>query len=84
MNSLVRKLSPSGYENEIKRAHEELEAEGYSDSMWGSSAGFGNIGKGVPRFNLPAVPDVRFISIEYLSKELTRLLASGFPEIVHR
>lgn len=58
MNSFVQKFSSSSYQNEIKKSYEELEDDGFSGAMWGSSAGFGNLSKGVPKFNLPAVPDV--------------------------
>ncbi|KAL5529144.1 PRE2 [Sanghuangporus baumii] len=57
MNSLVRKFSNKCYDSELRKAHDELEEDGFNDAMWGSSAGFGNLSKGLPRFNLPTVPD---------------------------
>lgn len=59
MNTLVSKFSNTSYDEELRRTQDELEDEGLSGAMWGSGAGFGNLSKGLPTFNLPCVPDVR-------------------------
>ena len=59
MNALVAKYLGSSHEDEIRKQYDELEADS-SYAMWGSTAGFGNLSKGIPTFNLPSVPDVRY------------------------
>ena len=59
MNSLVQKYSSTSFEGELRKAREELNDDEIDAAMWGSSAGFGLLNKGVPTFNLPSVPDVR-------------------------
>ena len=61
MNSLTERFATTGYAAELKRAKDILgEDEDGMDLMWGSQAGFGNLAGGVPKFNIPAVPDVCF------------------------
>lgn len=62
MNSLVRQFDTSSAFSEIKRAKAIIEEDGdnMSDLMWGSYGGFGNLANGIPKFNIPAVPDVSF------------------------
>lgn len=60
MNSLVQRLDTGGALSEINRAKAIVEEDGdtVSDLMWGSYGGFGNLATGIPKFNMPAVPDV--------------------------
>ena len=58
MNSLVTRFSATSREAELKRAYDELEEEGAGASMWGSTAGYAMINKGVPMCKLPNVADV--------------------------
>lgn len=60
MNSLVQRFDAKGAISEIKRARAIVEEDGdnVSELMWGSYGGFGNLATGVPKFNIPAVPDV--------------------------
>jgi 20S proteasome subunit beta 5 len=60
MNSLVQRFDTNSVISEIKRAKAIIEEDGddVSASMWGSCGGFGNLATGVPKFNIPAVPDV--------------------------
>ena len=64
MNSLVRQFDTSSAFSEIKRAKAIIEEDGdnMSDLMWGSYGGFGNLANGIPKFNIPAVPDVSFLT----------------------
>ena len=63
MNSLTERFATTGYAAELKRAKDVLgEEEDGMDLMWGSQAGFGNLANGVLKFNIPAVPDVRYRS----------------------
>jgi len=59
MNSLVQRFDSNSALKEIKRAKAIIEEDGdnVSDLMWGSYGGFGNLATGIPRFNIPAVPD---------------------------
>ena len=60
MNKFVDRFSTSNAMAEIRRAKEILEEEDDgSEVMWGSQAGFGALARGVPRFAVPDVPDVR-------------------------
>jgi len=57
MNSLVSRFASSSATNELP-GRDGLEDGDVPDSMWGSSAGFGNLGKaGALSFDIPAVPD---------------------------
>lgn len=60
MNSLVQRFDTNSAFSEIKRAKTIIEEDGdnVSDLMWGSYGGFGNLATGIPKFNIPAVPDV--------------------------
>ena len=58
MNTFVSRYSATSFNNELRKAQEELEDDGLGDAMWGSEAGFGTLTKGIPTFNLPSVPDV--------------------------
>ena len=59
MNSFVTRFSTTGPAAELRKAKELLGEDGGDlDAMWGSQAGFGNLASGVPKFNIPAVPDV--------------------------
>ena len=60
MNSLVQQFDTNSALKEIKRAKAIIEEDGdsVSDLMWGSYGGFGNLAGGIPKFNMPAVPDV--------------------------
>ena len=60
MNSLVQRFDKKSALKEIERAKAIVEEDGdtVSDLMWGSNGGFGNLASGIPKFNIPAVPDV--------------------------
>ena len=59
MNSLTERFATTGYAAELKRAKDVLgEEEDGMDAMWGSQAGFATVA-GLPKFTIPAVPDVR-------------------------
>ena len=60
MNSLVQRFDTNSVFAEINRAKAIVEEDGdsVSDLMWGSYGGFGNLATGIPKFNIPAVPDV--------------------------
>ena len=60
MNSLVQRFDTNSAVSEIKRAKAIVEEDGenVSDLMWGSYGGFGNLATGIPKFNIPGVPDV--------------------------
>ena len=60
MNSLVQGFDTKSTFAEIKQAKAIVEEDGdsVSDSMWGCYGGFGNLATGIPKFNIPAVPDV--------------------------
>jgi len=60
MNSLVQRFDTNSALKEIKRVKAIIEEDGdnVSDLMWGSNGGFGNLASGIPKFNIPAVPDV--------------------------
>jgi len=69
MDALVQRFDTKSALSEIKRAKAIIEEDGdnVSDLMWGSCGGFGNLASGIPKFNIPAVPDV---------SSLTRILES--------
>ena len=60
MNSLAQRFDANSALKEIRRAKAIIEEDGdnVSDLMWGSYGGFGNLATGIPRFNIPSVPDV--------------------------
>ena len=54
MNTLVERFSSTGPAAELRRARQVLaEEDDVADVM-----SFGNLASGVPKFNIPAVPDV--------------------------
>lgn len=60
MNSFLTRYSSTSPEADILKAKELYgEDEDFSEIMWGSSGGFGNLASGVPMFKLPSVQDVR-------------------------
>jgi hypothetical protein len=71
MNALVSRFSKPSYEDDRNTENDEFGSSGADSAMWGSSAGFGNLSKGIPTFNLPSVPDVRcpwsFVSLMHSS-----------------
>jgi len=61
MNSFADRFSTTSAASQIKSARALAEDDDQFDgAMWGSTAGFGTLAKGVPTFSVPAVPDVRF------------------------
>ena len=58
MNSLIERYSKNSAAAEIRKAKEVFEEEDGMDAMWGSQAGFATVA-GLPKFTIPAVPDVR-------------------------
>lgn len=70
MNTFVNRFSNTRPLDELRKSQDDLQEEGSSIAQWGSNAGFGNLSKGAPTFNLPSVPDVRALSsCPYLEKE---------------
>jgi hypothetical protein len=63
MNSLAQRFDANSPLSKIKRAQAIVEEDGdnVSDLMWGSYGGFGNLATGIPKFNIPAVPDVSLL-----------------------
>ncbi len=62
MNSFLTRYSSTAPEADIRKAKELYgEDEDFSEVMWGSTGGFGNLASGVPMFKLPSVQDVRFL-----------------------
>lgn len=62
MNTFVDRFSTTSAVSQLRRAQRLAEEEDdISDVAWGSQAGFGNIMKGAPSFNVPDIPDVRFL-----------------------
>lgn len=59
MNSLAERYSKNSATAEIRKAKEMFEEEDGMDAMWGSQAGFATVASGLPKFTIPAVPDVR-------------------------
>jgi 20S proteasome subunit beta 5 len=60
MNTLAQRFSSTGPLAQLEKARREAqEDDDFSDLTWGSEAGFGNVAKGVPSFNIPALADVR-------------------------
>ncbi len=60
MNSFAERFSTTSAAAEIRKAKETFgDDEDGSEAMWGSEAGFGNLARGIPQFNVPDVPDVR-------------------------
>lgn len=63
MNTFVDRFSTTSAVSQLRRAQRFAEEEDdLSDVAWGSQAGFGNIMKGAPSFNVPDIPDVRSLS----------------------
>lgn len=59
MNTFVNQFSTHSAVSQLKRAKKLISADEdeYSDAVWGSQAGFGNMIKGIPNFTIPSVPD---------------------------
>ena len=63
MNRFADRFSTTSAVAEIRRAKDILgEDDDGSEVMWGSQAGFGALARGVPRFAVPDVTDVRISS----------------------
>ena len=59
MNTFVDRFSTTSAAAEIRRAKELFgEEDDCPEVMWGSQAGFGSLARGLPKFNVPDVPDV--------------------------
>jgi 20S proteasome subunit beta 5 len=59
LHQFADRFSTTSSQSEIRRAQAlAADDEDFSDSAWGSEAGFGSLAKGVPTFSVPAVPDV--------------------------
>jgi 20S proteasome subunit beta 5 len=59
LHQFADRFSTTGAQSEIRRAQAlAADDEDFSDSAWGSEAGFGSLAKGVPSFAVPDVPDV--------------------------
>lgn len=59
MNTFATKFSSTGPLHQLRKANTLLDDEEGGDAMWGSTAGFGTLSKGVPTFNVPNFSDVR-------------------------
>ncbi|KAJ7343272.1 20S proteasome subunit [Mycena albidolilacea] len=58
LHQFADRFSTTGAQSEIRRAQAlAADDEDFSDSAWGSEAGFGSLAKGVPSFAVPDVPD---------------------------
>jgi hypothetical protein len=80
MNSLAERFSKTSPLSRLRKTQALADDEEFSDAMWGSQAGFGNIAKGSPSFSVPPIPDVRrratFSCVSYLQRFLySRLLS---------
>lgn len=62
MNTFASRFASTGPLAELKRAQKDVEDDEFSDTMWGTQAGFGSLAKGVPTFTVPNLPDVRRVS----------------------
>lgn len=72
MNTFAERFLSTGAAVEIRRARELVDDdEDLSDAMWGTEGGFGNIVKGVPKFAIPSVPDVRLQQLRFRDLSLT-------------
>lgn len=81
MNTFVNQFSTHSAVSQLKRAKKLISADEdeYSDAVWGSQAGFGNMIKGIPNFTIPSVPDVCTCQKSILkSSMLTSTLARSF------
>lgn len=59
MNTFADRFSTTSASSELRKAQAlACEDDDFSNSMWGSEAGFGSLAKGVPTFTVPAVADV--------------------------
>jgi 20S proteasome subunit beta 5 len=63
MNAFADRFSQGTFDAELRKAKLAVEDDDLSDAMWGSEAGFGSLVNG-HSFNVPAVPDVSFRSVE--------------------
>lgn len=81
MNNFVARFSKTSAESELRRAQALAADDGdFTDSAWGSEAGFGNLSKGIPTFALPGVADVRLsLYIDYSTDEGTIPAACSPP-----
>ena len=60
MNQFAERFAKNSAEKEIQKAKELFgDEDDGSDIMWGSQAGYGSLARGVPKFMVPDVPDVR-------------------------
>jgi hypothetical protein len=85
MNSFVDRFSATGPISELRKAHDLAAEDGeFSDSMWGSEAGFGSLSNGVPTFPVPAVADVSFLTYCRVEIKFTNGLAFSILEATHR
>ena len=57
MNTFANRFSTTGAIAELRRAQKDVADDEFSDTMWGSEAGFGSLAKGVPTFTVPNLPD---------------------------
>jgi hypothetical protein len=76
MNSLVERFSSNSAEAEIKRAKELFEEEDGAGVMWGSQAGFGTTVGCLPKFTIPAVPDVCLHKLSFTCFHILTFLLS--------
>jgi 20S proteasome subunit beta 5 len=61
MNTFAERFSTTSAASQARIAQNLAgEDEDFDGTMWGSSAGFGSLVKGVPTFTVPAVADVSF------------------------
>lgn len=70
MNSLAQRFSTTTPLAQFRKLKNLAEQEDdFSESSWGSQAGFGSIAKGLPKFTVPNIPDVSYTAMRRKSEE---------------
>ena len=89
MNSFAERYSTTSPISQLRKfQHLADQGEEFSDTAWGSEAGFGSLAKGPPTFTVPDVPDVSSCNLMIPFPELKNLSlqfpAHSFPETTYR
>lgn len=70
MNSFAARFSSPGSSSVTLASNDDNDA--VESSIWGSTAGFGNLGGvGVPAFDIPAIPNVRISNFHHARRSLS-------------
>lgn len=72
MNTLAERFVTNSTDAEIRKVRELLGDDEEFNAMWGSEAGFGSLASGIPKFNIPSVPNVRDDVLSLKEALLTR------------